>query len=117
MAHFIKRGNTFTVADEESLDLHKQLPLGCYVIKMDPSQNLYFERIDSFEPIGKLYGNVCGQADRVMNTFLSRSTSTGILLNGEKGSGKTLMAKTLSIKCAEQGIPTIVINDAWCVSI
>jgi gluconate kinase len=35
------------------------------------------------------------------------------MLNGEKGSGKTLLAKTLSIEAAKQGIPTIIINNAW----
>jgi hypothetical protein len=35
------------------------------------------------------------------------------MLNGEKGSGKTLLAKQLSIDAATQGIPTIIINEAW----
>jgi hypothetical protein len=35
------------------------------------------------------------------------------MLNGEKGSGKTLLAKTLSIEAAKQGVPTIIINAAW----
>jgi hypothetical protein len=48
-----------------------------------------------------------------MSTFLDRSASTGIMLTGEKGSGKSLLAKNLSIVAAAQGIPTIVINQPW----
>ena len=36
-----------------------------------------------------------------------------MLLTGEKGSGKTLLAKHLSILGYEENMPTIVINSAW----
>jgi SpoVK/Ycf46/Vps4 family AAA+-type ATPase len=36
------------------------------------------------------------------------------MLTGEKGSGKTLLSKQISIDGASQGIPTIVINQPWC---
>jgi hypothetical protein len=35
------------------------------------------------------------------------------MLTGEKGSGKSLLAKQLAIKGAETGMPTIVINAPW----
>ena len=37
-----------------------------------------------------------------------------MLFRSEKGSGKTLLAKMLSIKGYEADIPTIVINQPWC---
>jgi hypothetical protein len=36
------------------------------------------------------------------------------MLTGEKGSGKTLLAKMLAVTAAETGVPTIVINEPWC---
>jgi hypothetical protein len=36
------------------------------------------------------------------------------MLTGEKGSGKTLLAKMLAVSAAETGVPTIVINEPWC---
>jgi hypothetical protein len=44
---------------------------------------------------------------------MDRTSSTGVLLSGEKGSGKTLLAKSLALKGGEQDIPTIVINAPW----
>jgi hypothetical protein len=45
---------------------------------------------------------------------MDRPNTTGVMLAGEKGSGKSLLAKAISLQAAEQGIPTIVINAPWC---
>lgn len=113
MSYFIKSGNTFKVADKDSLDIQERLPVGNYIVKQDQFGNYFLEQVDSFEFRGKKYGDNDRNRDRIFNTFMSRSSSTGIMLTGEKGSGKTLLAKTLSIKCADEGIPTILINQAW----
>ena len=113
MTHFIKQGNTFRAADEAMLDVHPQLPVGNYTIKMDEHRQFYIEQVDSFELNYKIYGDTLRNADRIMNSFHDRPNSTGVLLTGEKGSGKTMLAKMLSMKCAEMGIPTIIINTPW----
>ena len=115
MTYFLKNGNTFQVSNKEAMDLHEQLPAGNFVVKKNEmSGQLYLEAIDSFELKGKIYGDHEKRADRILNTFLDRPASTGVMLNGEKGSGKTLLAKMLSVKGYTQGIPTIVINAPWC---
>lgn len=113
MAYFLRSGNTFRVSSKEAMDLHEKLPAGNYTIKKDSFENLYLETIDKFQVSGKIYGDTTKYANRILNTFGNRSASTGVLLNGEKGSGKTLLAKMLSVKAAEQGIPTIVLNAPW----
>lgn len=114
MTYFFASGNTFRVAPNESVDIRNELPVGNYIIKEDPFKNLYLEMIDSFDLPKKLYGNTTRYAARILNTYNDRSTSTGVMLSGEKGSGKTLLSKTVSIEAAKLGYPTIVINDAWC---
>jgi hypothetical protein len=113
MSVFIKNGSNFRVASEENLDIHKTLPVGSYTIKKDSFGVFFFESIEPFKMVGKIYGDTLKNVDRMFNTFMARPKTTGIMLSGEKGSGKTLLAKALSVKCAEEGIPTIVINTAW----
>lgn len=114
MTIFIKRGTEFKVTTEAAIDMHHTLPAGNYVVKKDPFEELYLEQVDSFTFKGKVYGETQKQVDRIINTFNERTASTGVLLNGEKGSGKTLLSKLLSIECAKQGIPTIIVNAPWC---
>jgi hypothetical protein len=115
MSYFLKSGATFRVSTKESLDLHETLPVGNYTVKFDQmSSSFYLEQIESFDIQGKIYGDTKRTAARVLSTFNDRTASTGIMLNGEKGSGKTLLAKMLSVEAAKQGVPTIVINSPWC---
>lgn len=113
MSHFLRTGNTWKVADDRAVEVSDKLPAGNYVVKSDQFGNLFLEEIEKFEFKGKKYGDNDKNRDRIFSTFMSRGSSTGVMLTGEKGSGKTLLAKTLTIKCADEGIPTIVINSPW----
>ncbi len=113
MAYFLKNGTTFRVSSKEAMDLHEQLPAGNYTVAVDMMGNFYLEQIDSFEIPAKMYGNTLRHTDRIINSFWDRPQQTGVLLNGEKGSGKTLLAKNISVELAKQGVPTIVINRDW----
>ena len=114
MAHFLKSGNTYQVASHEAMDIHAKLPAGNYTVKQNPLTGaFYLEHIEDFNSPSKIYGDCLKNTNRVINTFLSRPNATGVMLTGEKGSGKTLLTKNIAIELAKQGIPTIVINNAW----
>jgi hypothetical protein len=60
-----------------------------------------------------MYGDTLRHTERILSTYWQRDKSTGVALVGEKGSGKTLLSKNISIELAKQGVPTIVINTPW----
>lgn len=84
-AYFIKRGNQFYVTSRDALDLHERLPAETYSIGINPMTGEYFlQSIDSFDIHGKIYGDTKRQASRILQTFMDRHGSTGVLLSGEK---------------------------------
>jgi hypothetical protein len=113
MSYYMKSGNTFRIATKESMDLHEQLPAGNYVVKVDPFDNFFIEQIEDFDAPSKLYGDTIRNTNRIINSFWDREKSTGVMLVGEKGSGKTLLSKNICIEMAKQGVPTIVVNAPW----
>lgn len=114
MTYYIKQGENFYPTDEENLNIQRVLPVGNYIIKTktDGSGDLYFERIDRFvESTGKIYGDLASKSTRILKTYRSRSCNTGVLLVGDKGSGKTMLARQISLDAYEFGTPTIIISD------
>jgi hypothetical protein len=109
----MKSGNTFRIATKESMDLHESLPAGNYVVKQDPFENFYIEQIESFDVPTRMYGDTARNTERIISSFWNRDKSTGVMLVGEKGSGKTLLSKNICVELAKQSVPTIVVNAPW----
>mmetsp|Transcript_6936 Transcript_6936/g.9000 ORF Transcript_6936/g.9000 Transcript_6936/m.9000 type:complete len:409 (+) Transcript_6936:54-1280(+) len=115
MPFYLKQGNSYRVRPNESMVFEETLPAGTYAVKWScAEQSFVMEIIDNMSLPPKLYGNMEKNADRILRTFGDRPSGTGVLLAGNKGSGKTLLAKLISAKALSAGIPTLVINTNEC---
>jgi len=110
MSHFIRSGNTYKVFAGDALDISDSLPAGNYALKFNQFEGFYLETVPGFKLPHKVYGNNPRHADRIIKTFRGREGNTGVMLVGEKGSGKTLLARQVAI---ESGLPVIVVNSAY----
>jgi hypothetical protein len=98
------------VAPADAVDMTENLPQGNYIVKFDPHQGFYLETAEGFTLPKKVYGNCSSHAKRILSTFHSRGKNTGVVLSGEKGSGKTLLARKVSI---DSGMPVLIINSQF----
>ena len=108
MTRFAKHQNTYTPASNESLEVLDELPPGNYIMQFPPIGPAYYECVDDFMLPDKIYGDVTKNSERILSTFVSRAGATGVLLSGEKGSGKTLLAKHVA---SMSGYPCILVNS------
>jgi len=111
MTHFLRFGDSYRLASNNAIDIKDKLPAGTYAVKID-KEGYYLDTIANFELPKKLYGDCTKNANRIIQTFWDRPTSTGVFLEGEKGSGKTLLSKKIAIELGNVGVPTIVVNEA-----
>lgn len=112
MSFYLKDGDTLWPTKEGVYDVRPSLPVGTYTVGSS-LKGFYLKPITDFNITGKIYGKTTRHAERILQTFADRPNSTGVLLNGEKGSGKTMLAKMISQKAGEQGISTLVINTPF----
>lgn len=111
MTYFIRNGNTYIPTPESALDIQTTLPPAVYSVGFDKLRNqFFFSKIDDFVQPSKMYGDVDAKATRIMQSFNDRAKSTGVILAGEKGSGKSMLARLLAVKNIDQGNPCIVVN-------
>lgn len=115
MTYVIRMGSAYRMMSEQDIEVCEKLPAKNYTVKQNPmSKEYYLEPVDDFVMPKKLYGDTIKKAQRILNTFNSRPLSTGVHLDGVKGSGKTLLAKTLSHLAQQNGVASIVINQPFC---
>lgn len=115
MSYYIRTGNTFSVANENNIEVLETLPPKVYTVTQNPMSGEFFlQPIDSFKIPSKLYGDTVKNAERIISTFEKRPLTTGVHMDGVKGSGKSLLAKYVSHIGKSKGYPTIVINQPYC---
>jgi hypothetical protein len=108
MSYFTQNGDVFAPTAGKDALLNT-LPVGNYIV-IETMMGLMFKRVDSFKDPGRMYGNINKRAERILRTFEDRPRTTGVLLHGEKGSGKSQLARNISRFGYDRGYPTILVN-------
>lgn len=115
MTYYVRTGNTYRIMDESNVEVTQELDARTYSVIQHPMTGEFMlQPIKDFKMPSKIYGNAHKNADRILRTFDNRPLSTGVHLDGVKGSGKSLLAKYVCVLAKEQNIPTIVINNPFC---
>lgn len=113
MSYFIRSGGKYFVQSHKSLDITEKLHPAIYIVKEDIINGMFLEETESFVLPEKLYGDTESNAKIILNTYKDRKVSTGCLFVGEKGSGKTLLAKHIAQEAIKLNIPTIIVNSPF----
>lgn len=98
--------------EETALD---QLPPKVYILKHDPYIGFYLDIAKNKLEIPKrIYGKAMERVNKCIRTYQQRTASTGILMTGDKGTGKTLLMSLLAnAAITELNMPVILIKTAF----
>lgn len=108
---WIKTGNEFSQMSS-TIELVENLPIAIYSLKCNPrTEELYLEKIeDAFTFNTRIYGLEDKFIEHVIRTFENTDKNLGVLLNGEKGTGKTICAKIIANR---MGLPVILCDNPY----
>ncbi len=101
-----KSGNNY--AQSEVTQQVKNLPIGVYKLEKGAFDSLYLSHLkDKFNFPYKIYGVETDFVKRVQKTWDNTTGNLGVLLNGLKGTGKTVTAQIIA---NEMKLPVILMS-------
>lgn len=108
-----KDGNKFYPISTATFE--SKLDVGVYVIKTPPMAPMYFQQIKpDFTFPYKIYGHNSNLIDRVCKAYNNTTGNIGMLLNGMKGTGKSVTAEMICNKMAtENNMPVILVTEEF----
>jgi ATPase family associated with various cellular activities (AAA) len=115
MTKFTNNSNNYYPFDTSKAATH--LPIGCYTVGYNNDLSCYYLIPDSNRPKlpSKIYGKDHEkQATKFVNYWIKNTNkSTGVLLVGEPGSGKTLLTMDMMLRTMAMGKSVIVVDKPF----
>lgn len=107
----LNQGSEFRIRPAADMVQMPALPAGNYTIRFDQKAGeFYLVKAEEFVRPAKMYGDVAGMASHLLKSYELRGRTTGVLLDGDKGSGKSLQAKETCIQAVEAGMPVLLVS-------
>ena len=89
----------------------ENLSNGVYRLEMDPFERMYLTRVfDKFTFDYKVYGLETAFVERVVKTYANTKGNLGVLLNGVRGTGKTVSSKIIANSLDQ---PVIIVDTPF----
>lgn len=102
-------GNNYQLREVSTFK--EQLRPGVYKVEFNPKTGFYLTQTqDDFSFPYKVYGIEKNFINRVVKTYHNTTGNMGVLLNGVKGTGKTVTAKLIA---NELKLPVLILSEAF----
>lgn len=114
LVNFHYNGTSVRVLDLEEGELDKKLKPAVYRVAFNQFVGYFLEKeYKHFKIPKKVYGTAPRRAKKILNTFNNRDRSTGILLTGDKGAGKTMLAEVVCNTLINNKIPIVMVTERY----
>lgn len=95
----------------DNLKTFDRLPAQTYSVRFSKNSGWFLETHADIEiKETKIYGVHMEKVNKVLNAFNEFNKNLGVILSGNKGIGKSLFAKELSIQAMSYGYPVIIVD-------
>jgi len=112
---FLNDSGTVRVIELDKDTIQESLAPAIYEVNYSQMMGYYLTYItDKYKLPKHILGSTNKRVNKIINTYNNESNkNTGVLLLGEKGSGKTLLSQVLANKMIGQGVPVITVNTQF----
>lgn len=112
---FADSGTVINVITFDDENIKDNLKPAVYSVGFNMMAGYYLNKVgDRLSTPDKVYGNVATRVDKIMNSYKAANKSFGVLMSGDKGSGKTMTSSMVANRAIEElNIPVILVEDGF----
>lgn len=112
---FADQGTAISVISFDDETIKDELKPAVYSVGFNMMAGYYLNKVgDRLSTPEKVYGRVGTRVDKIMNSYQAAGTSFGVLMSGDKGSGKTMTSSIVANRAIEElGLPVILVEDSF----
>lgn len=105
-------GKNVLILDDQ-VEVMDALPAKTFMITFSPMSGFGLKQTEDFvtDPNIHLFGNRESMVEMSLKAFMGQTGSTGVMLSGTKGSGKTLFARQLATEFNRRGMAVVLVNS------
>lgn len=111
---YVDNGTSAHIIKHDVSNIKDTLPPGLWKVAFNPMTGFYLTKeLRDIELPEHIFGSSKKQLDLITSRFERDNKSMGVLLTGDKGTGKTLLASQLINHYVANGFPVILMDEAF----
>lgn len=113
--NIVQIGETYHTFPEGEVKIHNEFPVGTYKFNYNPLTGTSIEATHDLKVVEKkIYGTAERRVDKIVRKWGMMDRSLGVLLSGDKGMGKSLMANSVVERMMDEyKLPVFVVNSSF----
>ena len=111
---YVDNGTSAHIIKHDVSNIKDTLPPGLWKVAFNPMTGFYLTKeLRDIELPEHIFGSSKKQLELITSRFERDNKSMGVLLTGDKGTGKTLLASQIINHYVANGFPVILMNEAF----
>lgn len=112
---FADQGTRVGVITFDDDTIKDKLKPAVYSVGFDMMAGYYLNKVgDKLNTPTKVYGNVSKRVEKILTSYEAANSSFGVLMSGDKGSGKTMTSSIVANHAIEQfNLPVILVEGSF----
>lgn len=111
---FINEGTTVRVIRMNDEQVTEKLKPAIYTVQYSEMSGFFLSVTkDRFDVPTPVYGKTTSKAEKILRAYDERKKSTGVMMTGTKGAGKTLLSEVTANMMVDRGLPVLIINSPY----
>jgi len=113
--YFVKQGSNVHLVKMNPEVSSTTLTPKVYSVNFSEMAGFFLTELkDRYDLEGKIYGDTNRRSDKIVKTFSHGKSSLGVLLTGNKGSGKTMLTQVIANKIIDENrLPIITVSQPY----